>query len=401
MFKFRRSVIMRKEFKTTSVLCLAIIILISSIVFSPVFALYNIEDIAIAADGFTDMATHWSREYVGKLNLLEIIAGYGDGRFGPEDTLKVDEFLKMTLRAMGHKVEEGMDYWAEPYIKLAEDEGIIEENEFSDYRRPILREEAARIIIKAALKVEEAPIPNHVSYSRQRIPDYHDIGDEYKQYVLYSYSMGFITGVGDRRFLPKKTLTRGEGSAIIIRYLDKDIRKPMKPKDNEIVVVSNTYNGLTYEIYPPSKLEIIDVIRVMKDSMGKSKGFPKIGYNPTEEAIYLDFYKSKEVFEENGIFSDGGFSIRMAKWESEDYDIIVFEPEATKELHRDVFIELFNRLFEKELEKAIKDFDEYLELGSKGGEERIKRYTLNNRKVLFTKYQGNKRFGISIGLQNQ
>ncbi|HHV97058.1 MAG TPA: S-layer homology domain-containing protein, partial [Clostridiaceae bacterium] len=100
---------------------------------------------------YKDIAGHWSREYVHKLTQMEIVSGYGDGRFGPEDTLKVDEFLKMTLRAMGHKVEEGIKYWAEPYIELAKKVEIIDENEFTDYRRPILREEAARIIVKAAL----------------------------------------------------------------------------------------------------------------------------------------------------------------------------------------------------------------------------------------------------------
>jgi len=84
-------------------------------------------DIEEAAKRFNDIKDHWSKEYIGKLALLEIVAGYGGSRFGPEDTLKVDEFLKMTLRAMGHKVEEGMEYWAEPYIKLAREEKIIEE----------------------------------------------------------------------------------------------------------------------------------------------------------------------------------------------------------------------------------------------------------------------------------
>lgn len=362
-------------------------------------ASFKIEDVTNAVNNFTDMLTHWSREYVGKLNLLEIIVGYGDGRFGPEDTLKVDEFLKMTLRAMGNKVEEGTDYWAEPYINLAREERIIDENEFTDYRRPILREEASKIIVKAILKEEEVPIPNHTSYVRLRLPDYQNIGDNYKQHVLYSYALGIFNGVADGRFLPKKTLTRGEGSAIVMRYLDKSMRNPMKPDESETVVVSNTYNGLTYEIYPPSKPEVIDVIRVMKESMNKSKGYPVLSYNAADEAIFFDFYKSKAAYEESSIFTDCGIYIRMAEWELNDYDVTIFKPEATKELHRDVFIELFNHLFGKEAEKVIKDFDEYLEQANHVG-EKIKKYKLNNRDVWFTKFEGSKTFGVSIGFQN-
>ncbi|HOJ10593.1 MAG TPA: S-layer homology domain-containing protein [Clostridiales bacterium] len=361
-------------------------------------ASFKIESVTNAVNKFTDMLTHWSREYVGKLNLLEIIAGYGDGRFGPEDTLKVDEFLKMTLRAMGHKVEEGIDYWAEPYIKLAKEEKIIDEKEFTDYRRPILRQEAARIIVKAALKTEEAPIPNHTSYAKLRIPDYYDIGDDYKQHVLYSYSMGFITGISDGSFLPKKTLTRGEGSAIVMRYLDKGLRKPMKPKDEEIAVITDTYTGVTYEIYPPSKPEVIDVIKVMRDSMGKSKGFPDIGYNATDELVFLSFYKSKEAYEESSIFIDSGIMIYMPEWYLNGYSITIHEPEAVKELHRDVYIELFNHLFEKEADKVIKDFDYCIELGIKGGELK-KQYKANNRSVYFTKFEGDKSTGLYVGFK--
>jgi len=356
------------------------------------------QDVNNAVNKFSDMASHWSREYVGKLALLEIIAGYPDGRFGPEDTLKVDEFLKKTLRAMGHKVEEGVNYWAEPYIKLAKEEGIIEENEYTDYRRPIRREEAARIIIKALLKYEEAPIPNHVSYAKQRIPDYEDIGDEYKQEVLYAYSMGIITGTGGNVFMPKKTLTRGEGSAIIMRFLDKSMRKPLRPADSEIATITTTYNQLTYDIYPPSKPEVIDMIRLMQSNMSKSKGYPLLGYNVTDDAIYIKFYKSKESFEESSIFIDCIFTIRMAEWELQNYEIVVSKPENTKELHRDVFVEFFTYIFGKDAERVIKDFDEFIELSIKGIGGVSKRYTLNNREVWFTKNENNSRFSLTIDI---
>ncbi|NLC67955.1 MAG: S-layer homology domain-containing protein [Clostridiaceae bacterium] len=339
--------------------CIAIMMMTIAIILAN-SVMMGFNTAAEGVDEFTDTHEHWSREYVNRLAQLEIIAGYPDGRFGPEDTLKVDEFLKMTLRAIGHKVEEGMDYWAESYIKLAKDEGIIGENEFTDYRRPIRREEAAVIIVKAALKIEDAPIPNHTSYAKRRIPDYYDIGDEYKQEVLYAYSMGFITGAGDGAFLPKKTLTRGEGAAIIMRYLDKSMRRPMRPEDSEIVIVSNTFNGLTYEIYQPSKPEVIDVIRLMQSNMSKSKGFASLAYNSTDEVIFFDFYISKEGYEESTIFTDCSLIIRMAEWDLDNYFFIVSNPENTKELHRDVFVDMFKHPFGKDAEKVINDFDYFI-----------------------------------------
>ncbi|NMB97774.1 MAG: hypothetical protein GYA02_14370 [Clostridiaceae bacterium] len=134
--------------------------------------------------------------------------------------------------------------------------------------------------------------------------------------------------------------------------------------------------------------------------MMKSKGYPVLSYNAADEVVFLTFYESKNVIEESSIFSDCVINMRMSEWDLHDYSIVIQKPETTKELHRNVYIELFNYLFEKDAEKVIKIFDEYLELGINGGEERMKEYTLNNRRVSFTKFQGNKKFGISIGFQD-
>jgi hypothetical protein len=176
----------------------------------------------------------------------------------------------------------------------------------------------------------------------------------------------------------------------------------MKPKDNEIVVVSNTYNGLTYEIYPPSKPEVIDVIRVMKDSMSKSKGYPYIGYNPSDELVFTGYYKSKEAFEESSIFKDCSFSIRMSEWELNGYDFNIFVAKATKELHRDVFVDLLNHLLEDEAERAIKDLDHILDLAIKRqGIPYMKEYILNDRKVIVSKRNSDDSIGMAILLKGE
>jgi len=388
----------RKKSKSATRITISIIIAlitITAVIITATNTAASQNDISIK-EQYKDITGHWSREYVHKLTQMGIVSGYGDGRFGPDDTLKVDEFIKMTLRAMGYKVEEGTKYWAEPYIELAKKVEIIDENEFTDYRRPILREEAARIIVKAALKEEEAPIPNHVSYVRRKLPDYNNIGDEYKQYVIYSYALGIFNGVADGSFLPKKTLTRGEGSAIILRYLDKGIRNPTRPKDSEILVVSNTYDGITYEIYPPSKQEVMNVARLMQKNMSKSKGFASIGYNPAYETIYFDFYENKDSYEESSVFTDCGLILRMAEWNLDYYYITVYSTENTKKLHIDVFYELFEYLFGKEAEKVKKDFNEYLELVEESSKLERKIYKVNNREVIFIKPENGNSVGLSI-----
>ena len=360
------------------------------------------EELNEAIEKFPDIKLHWSRDCVAKLALLDIVSGYANGNFGPENVLRFDEFLKMTLRSMGYKVEEGSRYWAEPYINLAKELKLIDEKESIDYKKEILREEAAKIIVKAALKEEEAPIPNHTSYAKLRIPDYYTIGDEYKQEVLYAYSMGLITGIGDRSFMPKETLTRGEGSTIVMRYLDKSLRKPLRPDESETVMITNELYNKTYEIYPPSKPEVIDVIRVIKESMSKSKGYQVLSYNATDESIYFDLYKSKKTFEDNSIFSDCGIGIRMAEWELNGYDVDIFDAITTMELHREVIVDLIDFLLKDKAETVIKDLDYMIELAmGKQGIPYQKEYKLNGRRVIISKHNSDDSFGLAICLKEE
>lgn len=49
---------------------------------------------------FTDVPIgHWANTYVGKAVELGIVSGYGDGRFGPSDTVTYEQALTMIVRA--------------------------------------------------------------------------------------------------------------------------------------------------------------------------------------------------------------------------------------------------------------------------------------------------------------
>jgi len=180
---------------------------------------------------FTDMEVHWSRQVVGKLTGLGIIAGY-DGKFWPGNPVQVDQFIKMSVMAMGYKIEQGIDYWAQPYIDIALSEGIVEKGEFVDYKQPLTREQMARIAVRTVLKLEPKPDNQNEQYIRYKISDFDSIGTKYKQYVLNGYKLGLIQGSGGK-YRPQDTLTRAEAAAVIIRILDATERKPTKPASEE------------------------------------------------------------------------------------------------------------------------------------------------------------------------
>lgn len=54
------------------------------------------------SEQFSDVpASHWANAYVGKAAELGIVNGYGDGSFGPSDTVTYEQALTMLVRAMG------------------------------------------------------------------------------------------------------------------------------------------------------------------------------------------------------------------------------------------------------------------------------------------------------------
>ena len=82
------------------------------------------EDLAVS-DNFTDVpTTHWANKYVTKAAELGIVSGYGNGKFGPDDTVNYEQAVKMIVSAAGHS-----DYsneqggYPDGYLKVAAELG--------------------------------------------------------------------------------------------------------------------------------------------------------------------------------------------------------------------------------------------------------------------------------------
>lgn len=355
-------------------------------------------EVEAAANKFPDMRTHWSRTSVGKIMKMEIIAGYPDGRFGPEDALKVEHFIRMTVCAMGFKVEPGVKYWAQPYIDIAKQYSIIGANEFTDYAKPITRQEAARLIVKAALLKENAPDPNFCSYIANKIKDYHTITDAYKNDVLSSYALGLLAGTPEGNYNPKGTLTRGQGSSIILRYIAPEERSYVKVPADEMIELTNIDGG-TSIAYAPSKKEIITTACVIKNNLDKTKGYADpLVYNQYVRGMGTRMYSSYESRRKNCYEFDFAFSIEMIEYyANRPYYITIYNPQNTQELHKDFFIEVFKYWFGKEYTTAIQYFDKYADLAIKGIPELYdETLTIGGRKVNFCKGLNSGRFTIWV-----
>ena len=125
--------------------------------------LLGAEDYAIATKGeFADVAaSHWAAGAISFCVEAGIVEGYGDGNFGPNDTLTGYQWAKMLLCALGYNAAaEGMTgaAWQINVAKLAKAEKLFAGNDKADKTVAATREEAAHYALNLlSLSTKAAP----------------------------------------------------------------------------------------------------------------------------------------------------------------------------------------------------------------------------------------------------
>lgn len=329
-------------------------------------AAMTIGDIEKNAGRFGDMGSHWSRIPVGKLSGLGIISGTAEGDFLPESTLKTDQFIKMLVAAMGFKPGTGKPYWAQTYIDVARQYALTGNDGLNNFAEPISRERMAKILVRAILLVEAAPDSKYDQYIAGKIFDYPSISDDCKQSVIDAYNFGLVTG-SNGKFSPKATMTRAEAAAVIIRFLDNNARKPLRPGPDEILTISDN-TGKLIEMYPGAVREYFDVAKAMQTAIPKAKGFVDFGFNTEDGRVFAGLYKDEPSYKENILNVVGGWAITPETSDNADnpyasvYLLTIYNDELYKNLFSDYSHEIIKAIFGKETAKAIALHDKYMDL---------------------------------------
>jgi hypothetical protein len=356
------------------------------------------EAVEAYVDRYEDMETHWSRQVAGKLTGLDIIDGY-DGRFWPDDPVQADQFIKMAILAMGYKIEQGADYWAQPYIDAALKEGIVEKGEIADYRQPLSRELMVRIVVRTALKIDQKPDSLYDPYIIGRMSDYEEISDDLKQYAIDGYRLGLVQGSGEK-FRPKDTLTRAEAAAVIIRILDVTERKPTAPSKDEMINFLDSKVNSTI-VYPGSVRELFTVAKAVESALPKAKGFVPFYITDDEKYIFATMYKDKAAYENDSIHAVARFQIAYnANDKKYAYTLSVGNDDLYEELFSDFMKEILKTIYEKDAQKAIQLHDQYMtqRYTRIDGLNDYTRITLNNRDSSFLRHN-DMNFTIQIKLK--
>lgn len=84
----------------------------------------------LSTDGtvFSDVPVkHWANGYISQAASLNIISGYGDGTFGPEDIVTYEQAITMMVRALGYENEaNSAGGYPDGYLSIAQNIGLLE-----------------------------------------------------------------------------------------------------------------------------------------------------------------------------------------------------------------------------------------------------------------------------------
>ena len=170
--------------------------------------------------GFTDIKEGaWYYKDVQLLKSHNIIGGYADGSFKPQNNITNGEALKLILGVLDipELAGEPGSHWATGLIYAANDRGLISDNDFEP-NVPITRGEVAEILAKGLKAIGAIEYNEILDY----FPAFEDIEFSEAVYTTVLYHEGLIGGVekpDGMYYLPDSKITRAELSSIIVRTM--------------------------------------------------------------------------------------------------------------------------------------------------------------------------------------
>lgn len=179
-------------------------------------------------NAFTDLsAAEWARDSILKLCEKNIISGYGDKTFRPNNNVTRAEFLKMTIMLFDIKSDNNAKNkfedvkntdWYYEYVNAALSKGIVtgvSETEFNPDGL-ISRQDMAVILYRAAISAGKAYESGDLSFS-----DKDSISDYAAESVSAFSKAGIINGYNNM-FNPVQTATRAEAAQILYNISQND-----------------------------------------------------------------------------------------------------------------------------------------------------------------------------------
>ena len=179
---------------------------------------------------FTDVPDdYWAAGYIYEMVQRGIVSGYGDGTFGPLNSVLRCEYAKMLVELADIPVGTGtstpfvdvdVNQWYFPYVKAIQpySPGFEYYNQFWFFpESPATREDFTVALMKV-LNLDLSAYYNDLStVLSDKFPDYESVASYNRPYVAAAVDLGYISGHQDGEFKGQDFISRSEVSAILCR----------------------------------------------------------------------------------------------------------------------------------------------------------------------------------------
>lgn len=306
-----------------------------------------------SSSAYTDVPQeYWGYELINNLTEKNILSGYPDGSFKPENNMAIAEFLSVLINIIipNADVSSDSDYWASKIIELAKEENIILEEDYSEFNpeSEITRWEICKMLFRS-IKGEEI-IKNIELKNTQEFADIDKYNSgEYNITRLLRY-LGVINGYPDNTVRLEEKATRVEVCAFIENYMKSRCIRLSKANENEYILYDNDIAKVK-KVNLPSELK-------------KWKYSEDIPYVTTaiEEIDIFEFNKPidkyKKLFDEINQSNEPYFKYRR-KFGENNYVIAVSFNTSNNTYDKDIYsgYEFLRLSFPKEEINIIDSFD--------------------------------------------
>ena len=332
--------------------------------------IFNVTTASFAYVDFDDVSDDiWYSDWVYIVSELDVVSGYHDGTYKPDNEILRIELLSMVLKAIGYDIPISKEYWGQNILDKAVELNIITAQSFDAvYSNPddcITREEAARVIYNAYLIDSDINNSDVAKKITSQLSDINDVGALYKSAVIGVLAEGIVSGYENNTFKPQASLTRAEASVLITRLLlpEKravvDIDLPLYEFESTSV---GAENFITY--FSEDHRDIYNIMTIITFLENKitAKGFAVAKELNLQNSHEIDLYNSLSKFDQtSNLSSDWHILLRKNPSNAEytgDIEITTSRLNSN-DIYDESITGLFNYLFAEDAERILSKIEYY------------------------------------------
>ncbi len=167
-----------------------------------------------------DIDSHWAKAGIEKLVATQVIKGYQDGTFKPNNNITRAEFASLLVKAFNLSSEQGTvfkdteNHWARDAISTAAGHGIVTGYNAENFgpNDPITREQMAVMIVKTTKLAGGDGVGSFA--------DIESVSDWAMEAVNTISGNNIMSGYEDGTFKPQNKATRAEAVTVIVKSLE-------------------------------------------------------------------------------------------------------------------------------------------------------------------------------------